>query len=849
MKFKGRNIRFMHIGPDTCLNNNTNCEAMFFSNKEITIKKGLVHFSFASADLSDSFKICLVTRKMRVLYNFDVNTDVYLNLDQDFVGRILIRMKPNQNSVLTKLEIRNASADYLLEYFNSENLLVSPGYPSVDDRYNCGFVHTRALAYKESGFSCDTIWVGDFYETTVYHYQGIRVVRMNFGDFRELLYLKKFNRILIHFFNEKMAKVVENLCLADTKLYFYAHGAETLYRDWKKICCPYFQTDLKLTTELYDLFDEKDRVIKKFNDMPNAKWIFVTEWTKQRSEELVGVHYNNYDVIPCLVDTSVFPFRKKDPELRKKIFILRKFHDVNSYSIDLDVRTILELSHRDFFNDLEFNIYGDGPLHDALLAPVRQFENVKIHKHFLTAQEISEMHQQHGIALFATRFDSQAVSSCEAASSGCVVVSTLNPGILQEFDAEHQTLCNQENYKEYADVIERLYYNPDEFVAISEKMSQKIHEIYDFEHTIAKELKMFAEDSAEPLPIKPLVGSDEPLLSVVIPAYNVQKYIVHTLWSLINHRNADQLEILVVNDGSKDRTVDVVRDFVSKFDPNEKVIKLVDKENGGHGSVLNCGVALAKGKYFKIIDGDDTVDSQEFAKLIDLLKDEDCDVVLNNYCLDMPYSNRITPQEEYTMLAEGVEYRFEDLCYDNYGFATWGPLLSTSTYKLSMIKKRPFHITEKMFYDDMEWNLNIYINCETVKFYKLNIYNYLIGRAGQSISNESLIRNHAMHRQMVGNLLKIYQQNVSAISANKRRMIENKIVKKMVHTHYNLLFDLVQSAKSFAAFDAILKPYPNFYNDPEICGRKTRFLRKTKGHFMFLQKIPAALRRNRKDAL
>lgn len=843
MKFKGRNIRFIQIKQQTNLNNDTNCEAMFFSTKEIKIKKGMTHFSFSSADQSDDFKICLVTRKMRVLYSFDINTDVYLNLARDFAGRILIRMKPNRNSVLTRLEIKAAAPDYLLEYFSSENLLVSPGYPSVEDRYNCGFVHTRALAYKQSTFPCDTVWAGDFSETTVYQYQGVRVVRMNYGDLRELLYLKKFKRILIHFFNEKMARVIENLCLYDTKLYFYAHGAETLYRDWKKISCPYFQNDLKITTELYDLFDEKDKVIKKFNAMPNVKWIFVTNWTKQRSEELVGIHYNNYDVIPCLVDASVFPFRKKDPELRKKIFVLRKFHDVNSYAIDLDVRTILELSHRDFFNDLEFNIYGDGPLHDILLEPVKQFDNVNIHKHFLTAQEISEMHQKHGIALFATRFDSQAVSSCEAASSGCVVVSTLNPGILQEFDAEHQTLCNQEHYKEYADVIERLYYNPDEFVAISEKMSEKIHQIYDFEHTIAKELKMFEQDCVDPPSIEPLVGSDAPLLSVVIPAYNVQKYIVHTIWSLINQRNANQIEVLVINDGSKDHTVEVVRNFAKKFDPNENVIKIIDKENGGHGSVLNCGVALARGKYFKIIDGDDTVDSQEFAKLIDLLQNEDCDVILNNYCLDTPYYNRIDPQEAYTMLAEGVEYRFEDLCYDNYGFHSWGPLLSTSTYKLSMIKKRPFHITEKMFYDDMEWNLNIYINCETVKFYNLNIYNYLIGRAGQSISNESLIKNHAMHRQMVGNLLQIYQQNASSISNSKRSMIEKKIVKKMIYTHYNLIFDLLRSAQSFVAFDSIVKQYPVFYNDPEICGRKTKFLRKTKGHFMFLQKIPAALRK------
>ena len=175
----------------------------------------------------------------------------------------------------------------------------------------------------------------------------------------------------------------------------------------------------------------------------------------------------------------------------------------------------------------------------------------------------------------------------------------------------------------------------------------------------------------------------------------------------------------------------------------------------------------------------------------------------------------------------------------------WGPLLSTSTYKLSMIKKRPFHITEKMYYDDMEWNLNVYINCENVKFYELNIYNYLIGRAGQSVSSEALIRNHGMHRQMVGNLLKIYQDNFDLLSDGKRKLIEEKIVKKMVQTHYNLLYDLVKNKDSFVAFDSIVKQYPYFYNNPEIAGRKTKFLRLTKGRFLFLQDVIANLRKIR----
>jgi len=843
MKIKNKDLILTKLHDGANLKNEFSGDAFFFDTKSLKIKKGLVHLSFRSSSPDDNFKIYLVNNKMKIMYNFNSNTDTYMNFTEDFSGRLMIRISGNQNYKLEKIIIEDAPTDYIKEYLTSENLLVSPGYPSDEDRYNCGFVHTRALAYKKANFPVDVVWVSDYSETTIYNYQGIRVIRLNYGDLRELLYLKKYEKILIHFFNDRIAKVLDNLNLTDTRLYFYAHGAETLYRDWQKICCPYFQPTVKLTDYLLDMFNEKDKVIKRYNEMPNVKWVFVTEWTKKHSEELIGIKYNNYDVIPCLIDTDTFKFTRKDPELRKKIFILRKFHDVNSYSIDLDVRTILELSHRECFKDLEFNIYGDGPLHDTLLAPVKNFPNVKIHKKFLTSDEIAAMHKEHGIALFATRYDSQAVSSCEAASSGCVVVSTLNPGILQEFDAEHNTLCNQENYKEYADVIERLYNNPDEFLEISKKMSEKINNIYDYEHTIKKEIEMFEADSKTELISPQLTKSSSPVLSIIIPAYNVQKYIKHTLWSLVNQKNADKIEILIINDGSKDNTLEISYECAKKLDKTGNIIKVIDKENGGHGSVLNHGIAIAKGKYIKIIDGDDTVNSKEFEKLLDILPNEETDIILNNFCEDVPYENRNTPRKYYNMLAEGIEYNFEDLCFENYGFNVWGPLLSTSTYKLEMIKQRPFTTTEKMFYDDMEWNLNIYINCKTIKFYDLDIYNYLIGRAGQSISPEALKRNYPMHRQMVASLLKIYHENLEIIPDNKKVLIERNILKKMIFTHYNLIFDLIKLPKAFKDFDDILKNYPYFYNHPEIVGTKTKFLRITKGHFMFLQELKAGIKK------
>jgi len=106
--------------------------------------------------------------------------------------------------------------------------------------------------------------------------------------------------------------------------------------------------------------------------------MFVSEFVKNRAEELLDIKFNNYEIIPAVIDTDLFKYEKKNPELRKKIFVLRRFTNDRCYALDIDVRVILELSRRPFFNDLEFDLYGDGEMFDILTAPIKDFKNVKI---------------------------------------------------------------------------------------------------------------------------------------------------------------------------------------------------------------------------------------------------------------------------------------------------------------------------------------------------------------------------------------------------------------------------------------------------------------------------------------
>src|SRR5690606_13268173 len=93
------------------------------------------------------------------------------------------------------------------------------------------------------------------------------------------------------------------------------------------------------------------------------------------------------------------------------------------YANDLTTKAILELSNKNFFNELEFNIYGDGEFFDIDNGPIKKFKNVHLHKTFLKQDEICELHKTHGIFIATTRWDSHGVSRDEAMSSGLVPIT------------------------------------------------------------------------------------------------------------------------------------------------------------------------------------------------------------------------------------------------------------------------------------------------------------------------------------------------------------------------------------------------------------------------------------------
>jgi glycosyltransferase involved in cell wall biosynthesis len=117
-------------------------------------------------------------------------------------------------------------------------------------------------------------------------------------------------------------------------------------------------------------------------------------------------------------------------------------------------------------------------------------------------------------------------------------------------------------------------------------------------------------------------------ISIIVAAYNMEDYLGRCLDSVVDHKWDDSVEVIVVNDGSKDRTLQIARQYQSEY---PQIVTVIDKENGHHGSCTNAALPVAKGKYVKVLDADDWFDTDAFAYLIDKLQTLDSDLVITNY--------------------------------------------------------------------------------------------------------------------------------------------------------------------------------------------------------------------------
>lgn len=218
------------------------------------------------------------------------------------------------------------------------------------------------------------------------------------------------------------------------------------------------------------------------------------------------------------------------------------------------------------------------------------------------------------------------------------------------------------------------------------------------------------------------------LVTVAIPAYNMEKYLGRCLDSMLAARLRDSsvLDILVINDGSKDNTLSIAREYETG---NGICIRVIDKPNGGWGSAINVAIENAAGKYFRILDSDDWFDAEAFTGYISLLEEVDADLIATSFTY--VYSDGTSREDMYAESLCNRLIPFDDYLVGN-GYVKHFPM-ATLTFRTSLLQENGIRVCDR-YYADIDYGLTPLIYVNTVYFSQINLYRYYIGREGQSIS-------------------------------------------------------------------------------------------------------------------
>ena len=230
------------------------------------------------------------------------------------------------------------------------------------------------------------------------------------------------------------------------------------------------------------------------------------------------------------------------------------------------------------------------------------------------------------------------------------------------------------------------------------------------------------------------------LLTVTVPCYNSQDYMEKCIESLL--RGGERVEIIVIDDGSKDATGEIGDRYAAQY---PGIVRVIHQENGGHGAGINAGLKAATGKYFKVVDSDDEV-SVDFVKFLDRLElceqQGGVDLFVTNYYYvhtdgigdrSINYSD-VLPQGRIFSWGDTKRFKLHQML-----------TIHSSTFRTEVMRRCGGELPRKVFYED---NLMV---CRTLPFVErmfymnIDLYRYTIGREGQSVQDDVSRRRYTHH--------------------------------------------------------------------------------------------------------
>lgn len=295
------------------------------------------------------------------------------------------------------------------------------------------------------------------------------------------------------------------------------------------------------------------------------------------------------------------------------------------------------------------------------------------------------------------------------------------------------------------------------------------------------------------------------ILSIVIPSYNVEKYLEQTLTSFVETSILGDIEVLVVDDGSKDSTAEIGKRFEEQY---PETFRVISKENGGHGSTINKGIEECTGKYFKVVDGDDWVNTSDFKTLVEKLKSCDADYIVTNYYEVDDQTGKKTGRDYAQLKKEGMEesrWSFNDVA------KRAQPAMHALVFKSSILKQNQIRLDEHSFYVDVEYVLYPLPYVESVVYFDLYVYMYRLALATQSVSMQGFRKHIQNHIDVILHLAEFAEKYKQSATKEEQAKVDciGKRIAQMVGDQITIFMSYSTGDKEnkakFLQFDKDLK--------------------------------------------
>lgn len=245
-------------------------------------------------------------------------------------------------------------------------------------------------------------------------------------------------------------------------------------------------------------------------------------------------------------------------------------------------------------------------------------------------------------------------------------------------------------------------------------------------------------------------------ITFAIPSYNSEAYLKKAVKSILV--GGEAVEIIIVNDGSTDKTSKIAHKLADKY---PTIIKAVDQENGGHGSAVNTGLAHATGKYFKVVDSDDWVDEESLNKILAQLREfqenqQQVDMLISNYVYEKVDVNKQKVIHYRGTIPENNIFTWEEAGHFQLGQYI---LMHSVIYRTELLKLCQLKLPKHTFYVD---NIYVYYPLPYVRdmyYIDTNFYRYFIGRDDQSVNEKNMIARADQQIYVTKSMIDMYDIN------------------------------------------------------------------------------------------